>query len=153
MAFEPKNINYKNKVKDSFARQKFMQLINAKLIDVKPGYCEIRIPYDINLTQQHGFFHAGIISTIADNAAGYASFSLMDENSSILTAEFKLNLIAPGEGEILIGRANVLKNGKTLTICRSEVYIVKNGIEKLCAAAQSTLIELKNKPDDNIKLK
>ncbi|AXT20720.1 hotdog fold thioesterase [Flavobacteriaceae bacterium AU392] len=152
MTFAPKNINYKNKVKDSFDRQKFMQLINAKLIDVKPGYCEIQIPYDINLTQQHGFFHAGIISTIADNAAGYASFSLMDENSSILTVEFKLNLIAPGKGDMLIGKANVLKNGKTLTICRSEVYIVKNGIEKLCAAAQSTLIELKNK-SDNIKLK
>jgi uncharacterized protein (TIGR00369 family) len=149
--FKPKSIDYKQKVNDSFNRQKFMDLINADLIQVKPGYCEIQIPYDVNLTQQHGFFHAGIISTIADNAAGYASFSLMEENSSILTVEFKLNLIAPGEGEMLIGRANVLKSGRTLTICRSEVFIVKNGKEKLCAASQSTLIELKNKTDNNNK--
>ncbi len=149
MKFKPKDTDYKKKVNDSFNRQKFMDLINAELVDVKPGHCEIQIPYDVNLTQQHGFFHAGIISTIADNAAGYASFSLMEKNSSILTVEFKLNLIAPGEGELLIGRASVLKNGRTLTICRSEVFIVKNGKEKLCAASQSTLIELKNKTDNN----
>ncbi|MDN5203250.1 PaaI family thioesterase [Fulvivirgaceae bacterium BMA10] len=124
-----------------------MKLIKAKLIDVQPGYCEIHVPYDPNLTQQHGFFHAGIISTVADNTAGYASFSLMEENSSILSVEFKLNLISPGDGEMLIGKSNVLKNGRTLTICRSEVFIVKNGKEKLCAAAQSTLIELRDRLD------
>jgi len=147
--FKAKSINFKRKVEESFNRQKFMKLINAKLVDVKPGYCEIHVPYNLNLTQQHGFFHAGIISTIADNAAGYASFSLMEDNSSILTVEFKLNLISVGDGEMLIGKSNVLKNGRTLTICRSEVFIVKNGIEKLCAASQSTLIELKNKSDKN----
>ncbi|MDY8137428.1 PaaI family thioesterase [Aquimarina sp. 2201CG5-10] len=149
MNFEPKSKDYKKKVSESFHRQKFMKLINAQLVDVKPGYCEIHIPYDANLTQQHGFFHAGIISTIADNTAGYAGFSLMEENSSILTVEFKLNLISPGKGDLLIGKSNVLKNGKTLTICRSEVYVVKEGKEKLCAAAQSTLIELKNSSDSD----
>ncbi len=138
---------YKKRIKESFSRQKFMELISAELVEIKPGYCEIQIPFNLNLTQQHGFFHAGMISTIADNAAGYAGFSLMDENSSILTVEFKLNLIAPGKGDALIGRANVLKHGGTLTICRSEVYILRNGKEKLCAASQSTLIELKNKTD------
>ena len=147
--FQPKSSNYRKRIEESFNRQKFMQLINAKLIDVQPGFCEIHIPFDKTLTQQHGFFHAGIVSTIADNAAGYASFSLMDVNSSILTVEFKLNLLAPSDGEILIGRSNVLKNGRTLTICRSEVFVIKNGKEKLCAAAQSTLIELKNKSDKN----
>lgn len=147
MNYKPKFIDFKKKIEESFNRQKFMELINAKLIDVKPGFCEIHVPYDLTLTQQHGFFHAGIISTIAGNTAGYAGFSLMDENSSILTVEFKLNILSPSDGDILIGRSNVLKNGKTLTICRSEVFVVKNGKEKLCAAAQSTLIELKNKPD------
>ncbi len=71
----------------------------------------------------------------------------MEEDSTILSVEFKLNIMAPGDGEVLIGRANVLKNGRTLTICRSEVYIVKNGEEKLCAASQTTLMELKNKSD------
>ncbi|AUP77937.1 PaaI family thioesterase [Flavivirga eckloniae] len=147
MNFKPKFSDFKQKVEASFHRQKFMELINAKLVDVKPGYCEIQIPYNASLTQQHGFFHAGIISTIADNAAGYAAFSLMEEHSSVLTVEFKLNLMSPGDGDLLIGKANVLKNGKTLTICRSEVFIRKNGKEKLCAASQTTLIELKNKPD------
>lgn len=149
MNFKPKFTDFKKKVEESFNRQKFMELINAKLVAVKPGYCEIQVPYNLNLTQQHGFFHAGIISTIADNAAGYASFSLMEESSSVLTVEFKLNLISPGDGELLIGRSNVLKNGRTLTICRSEVFVSKNGKEKLCAASQTTLIELKNKSDKN----
>ncbi len=149
MEFKPKTSDFRKKVEESFNRQQFMKLINAQLLEVKPGFCEIHVPYDLTLTQQHGFFHAGIVSTIADNAAGYASFSLMEDNSSVLTVEFKLNLIAPGDGEMLIGRSNVLKNGRTLTICRSEVFVVKNGKEKLCAAAQSTLIELKNKSDKN----
>lgn len=147
MKFKPKSDTYKKKVKESFERQQFMKLINAQLIDVQPGYCEIHVPFHSSLTQQHGFFHAGIISTIADNAAGYAGFSLMEENSSVLTVEFKINLMAPGDGELLIGKSSVLKNGRTLTICKSEVFIIKNGNEKLCAAAQLTLIELKNSSD------
>lgn len=149
MNFEPKFADYKEKITESFSRQKFMELINAELVDVQPGYCEIQVPYDLTLTQQHGFFHAGIISTIADNAAGYAGFSLMEKSSSVLTVEFKLNLMAPGDGDLLIGRSNVLKNGKTLTICRSEVFVINNGKEKLCAASQTTLIELKNSSDKN----
>lgn len=151
MAFEPRTPDFKQKVEESFQRQRFMQHIGAELVEVKPGYCEIHLPYDANLTQQHGFFHAGIVSTIADNTAGYAGFSLMEADSSVLTVEFKLNLIAPGDGELLIGKSDVLKSGRTLTICRSEVYVRKNGKEKLCAAAQSTLIELKNTSDDPSK--
>ncbi len=147
MEFNPKDIDYASKVKESFDRQKFMKLINARLFKVEPGFCEIHIPYDINLTQQHSFFHAGIVGTIADNAAGYAAFSLMDKNSSILTVEFKLNLISPADGELLIGRSHILKYGKTLTICRSDVFVAKDGIEKLCAASQSTLMELQNRKD------
>ncbi len=147
MKFKPKSDMYKKKEQDSFDRQNFMKLINAKLVDVQPGFCEIHVPYDENLTQQHGFFHAGVISTVADNTAGYAAFSLMEENSSVLTVEFKINLISPGDGELLIGKSNVLKNGRTLTICKSEVFVIKNGKEKLCAVAQLTLIELKNSPD------
>ncbi|MEW7291404.1 PaaI family thioesterase [Aquimarina sp. 2304DJ70-9] len=147
MKFEPKSDNYKKKVEESFERQQFMKLIKAELVDVRPGYCEIQVPYHSNLTQQHGFFHAGVISTIADNAAGYAGFSLMEESSSVLTVEFKINLMTPGDGELLIGKSNVIKNGRTLTICKSDVYIIKNGKEKLCATAQLTLIELKNSPD------
>ena len=147
MIFIPKDPDYVARVTDSFSRQRFMSYINAKLFKVGPGFCEIHVPYDVNITQQHSFFHAGIVGTVADNVAGYAAFSLMEKTSSILTVEFKLNLIAPADGELLIGRSDVLKYGKTLTICRSDVFIVKDGVEKLCAASQSTLIELRNKSD------
>jgi uncharacterized protein (TIGR00369 family) len=147
MNFEPKTQNYRQKVEDSFNSQKFMDFIGAKLVDVKPGFCEIHLPFKEELTQQNGFFHAGIISTLADNAAGYASFSLMEEDASILSVEFKLNLISPGVGDLLVARANVLKSGRTLTICRADVFAVKDGVEKLCAASQATLIQIKNSSD------
>ncbi len=143
MIFTPKDNDFASKVKNSFAEQKFMSFINAELVKIEPGICEIHIPYNKNITQQNSFFHAGIVGTIADNSAGYAAFSLMNKDSSILTVEFKMNLISPADGELLIGRGNVLKYGRTLTVCRSDVFIVKDGIEKLCAASQSTLIELK----------
>lgn len=145
MNFEPAFPDYERKVRESFTKQGFMELIHAQLIDVQPGYCEIHVPFDPTLTQQHGYFHAGVVSTVADNAAGYASLSLMEEHSTILTVEFKLNLLSPGDGEKLIGKAHVLKYGKTLTVCRSEVYVLKDDTEKLCAAGQSTLIELKDR--------
>lgn len=147
MNFTPKDLNFAARVKDSFERQKFMGLLKARLVKVEPGLCEVHIPYNDNLTQQHSFMHGGVVGTIADTASGYAAFSLMGSSSSILSVEFKLNLIAPANGDLLIGRATVLKNGKTLTICRAEVFIVKDGKEKLCAASQSTLIELANKDD------
>lgn len=140
--FQPQFQDYKTKVEQSFASQNFMDHIGAKLVDVQPGFCEMHIPFSENLTQQNGFFHAGVISTVADNVAGYASLSLMKEHSSVLSVEFKLNLMRPGAGELLIGKGHVLKYGKTLTICRADVFIVKDGVEKLCAAAQLTMIEI-----------
>ncbi len=148
MDFIPRDPNYKQKVSDSFQRQKFMEFIGAELLDVGPGYCEIQLPYQETLSQQHGFFHAGVIGSLADNAAGYAGFSLMKTDASVLTVEFKLNLLAPGKGEFLIAKAHVLKSGKTLTVCRSDVYVVNQGKEKLCAAAQVTLIQLANTQDN-----
>jgi uncharacterized protein (TIGR00369 family) len=142
VSFKAQFAGYKSKVEQSFASQKFMEHIGAKLIDVKPGFCEIHIPFNENLTQQNGFFHAGVISTLADNVAGYASLSLMKEHSMVLSVEFKLNLMRPGAGELLMGKGEVLKYGKTLTVCRADVFIRKDGVEKLCAAAQLTMIEV-----------
>jgi uncharacterized protein (TIGR00369 family) len=145
--FVPKDPNYKNRVEASFNRQKFMKFIGAQLTSLRPGFCEIQLTYKDELTQQHGYFHAGVIGTLADNAGGYAAFTLMNADSSILTVEYKLNLISPGKGDKLISRANVIKSGRTLTICRSEVFSSKSGREKLCAASQMTLIELQRKAD------
>jgi uncharacterized protein (TIGR00369 family) len=147
MVFEPLDATYLQKVKSSFHRQKFMEFIGAKLVEVRPGYCEIHLPYKKELSQQHGFFHAGVIGTLADNSGGYAAFTLMPPHSSILTVEYKMNIIAPGDGELLIARAQVIKAGRILTICRSEVFVVKDGCEKMNAAALMTLIALPGKPD------
>ena len=153
MTFEPLDPNYEQKIRDSFSRQGLMKFIGAKLIDVRPGYCEIHLPYRGELTQQHGFFHAGMIGTIADNSGGYAAYSLIGVGSSILTVEYKLNLLAPGDGELLIGRARVLKPGQTLTVCKSDVFVVKDGIEKLCATCLMTLMAMNGMPDDPAAMK
>ncbi len=146
-SFEPLDKNYEKKIRDSFSRQAFMDFINAKLIEVRPGYCEIHLPFKDDLCQQHGYFHAGIIGTISDNCGGYAAFSLMPANASVLTVEYKMNLVAPGDGDLLIGRANVLKPGRTLTICNTKVFVRKNGAEKLCATSLMTVMTMHGKKD------
>jgi uncharacterized protein (TIGR00369 family) len=148
MSFEPLDSNFEERIKESFSRQGFMGFIGAKLTDIRPGYCEIQVPYKKELSQQHGFFHAGIIGTLADNSGGYAAFTLMPFDSSILTVEYKLNIMVPGDGELLIARARVLKPGRTLSICRPEVFVVKNGVRTLCATALMTLMALHGRPDE-----
>jgi len=147
MSFQPLDPDFKNRIKESFSRQGFMDFIEAEMTDIRPGYCEIQVSYKRELSQQHGYFHAGIIGTLADNSGGYAAFTLMPSDSSILTVEYKLNLMAPGDGELLISRAQVIKPGRTLTICRPEVFVVKNGVQTLCATALMTLMALHGKPD------
>jgi uncharacterized protein (TIGR00369 family) len=131
-------------VRDSFTRQGIMATLGATLAKVGQGTCEITLPYRAALSQQHGFFHAGVVSTIADSAAGYAAFSLFPAGSSVLTVEFKINLLAPADGEILRATGRVIKQGRTLTICEMQAFITKNGEEKLCAHGTSTLMCLKD---------
>jgi uncharacterized protein (TIGR00369 family) len=110
------------RIRDSFARQGFMKTLGAELVSVGTGTCEIAVDFSEALTQQHGFFHAGVTATLADNAAGYAAFSTMPENSSVLTTEFKLNLLAPAKGPRLVARAEVIKPGRTLVVVAANVY-------------------------------
>jgi uncharacterized protein (TIGR00369 family) len=131
-------------VRESFARQGIMTTLGATLAKVAPGTCEITLPFRTALSQQHGFFHAGVVSTIADSAAGYAAFSLFPAGSSVLTVEFKINLLAPADGEHLRATGRVIKHGKTLTICEMQAFITKNGEEKLCAHGMSTVMCLKD---------
>ncbi len=146
-AFEPSNPDFERRVRASFARQSFMGHIGAELARIEPGYCEISLPYSERICQQHGFFHGGVIGTIADNAGGYAAFSLMDAESSVLTVEFKLNLLSPGEGERLAARAQVLRAGRLLTVCRADVYGVTGGDERHCATGLVTLMRLPGRAD------
>lgn len=145
--FEPGNPDFEAVVRSSFARQAFMTDIGATLITVTPGACEIDLNHRPELTQQHGFFHGGVVGAIIDTAMGYAGYSLAASGSSILTVEYKINLVAPSDGGRLIARGEVVRAGRTLTICRGEVFIIKNGEETLCAVASQTLIILQNRSD------
>jgi uncharacterized protein (TIGR00369 family) len=145
--FEPVDPDYRARVEASFARQRVMALIGARLVRVEPGLVEIELPYREDLTQQHGFFHAGITSTIADSAGGYAGFTLFPADSSVLTVEFKVNLVAPAAGEKLIAAGRVLRPGRSITVCELEVTAVAKGEAKSCAYGLQTLMCLHGRPD------
>jgi uncharacterized protein (TIGR00369 family) len=144
-SFLPRNPDWEATVRESFARQKVMNLIGAGLAALAPGHCEIRLPFRDDLTQQNGYFHAGITSTIVDSAGGYAGYTLMPLGSGVLTVEFKLNLLAPADGEFLIAEGQVLKAGRNLVIARGEVYAIKNGQATHCATMQQTLMTMHDK--------
>jgi uncharacterized protein (TIGR00369 family) len=130
-------------VRDSFARQKAMSLIGASLAAGEAGASEIRLPYREDLTQQKGFVHGGIIGMIADSAAGYAAYSLMPQSASLVTVEYKMNILAPARGS-LVARGKVIKSGRTLTVARAEVY-AEDGTH--VASMQQTLMMLPDTPD------
>jgi uncharacterized protein (TIGR00369 family) len=143
----PKDPAYADRIRDSFGRQNFMTALGAVLAAVEPGRVEIELPFRNDLTQQHGFFHAGVTSSIADTAGGYAGFTLFPANSSVLTVEFKMNLLAPARGEKLVAIGEVIKSGRTLTFCDLKVFAVAAGQRTLCATGQQTLICLHERPD------
>ena len=145
--FSPSDPHYADRVRGSFRRQKVMALIGAELTRLTPGHCEIRLPHKPELTQQHGYIHGGIIGTIGDTAAGYAAYTLMPRDSSVLTIEYKMNLLAPGDGEALIARGEVVRAGRTLVVARAEVYAVKDGRETLCASLLQTLMTMHGRSD------
>ena len=144
-AHEPRNPDWEAAVRGSFARQKVMALIGAGLGALAPGHCEIRLPFRDDLTQQNGFFHAGITGTIVDSAGGYAGLTLMPAGAEVLTVEFKLNLLAPADGDLLVAEGQVLKSGRNLVITRGEVYAIRNGKATHCATMQQTLMTMHGK--------
>ena len=144
-AHEPRNPDWEATVRASFARQEVMRLIGAEMGALAPGHCEIRLPFRDDLTQQNGFFHAGITSTIVDSAGGYAGLTLMPAGAEVLTVEFKLNLLAPADGDLLVAEGQVLKSGRNLVITRGEVYAIKKGKATHCATMQQTLMTMHGK--------
>jgi len=145
--FEASDTEYEERVRESFARQGLMGHLGAKLAAVGPGLVEIRAPYRAELTQQHGYFHGGVSGAIADSACGYAAYTLMATNASVLTVEYKMNLLAPAQGEELIARGRVVRSGKTLKICAADVYAMHGGEEVHCATMLSTVMCLPGKSD------
>ena len=139
MSFTAKNPEFAADVRKSFAAQSIMQTIGAQLSRVEPGIVEISLPYRTDLTQQNGYLHAGIITTIADSAAGYAAFTLMPAGASVLSVEFKVNLLRPASGEMFLARAEVIKAGKTLTVVRADIFGISGNERTLVATMQGTM--------------
>jgi uncharacterized protein (TIGR00369 family) len=143
--FQPENPAYESRVRASFARQSVMTLLGASLERVAPGEVDIRLPFRADLTQQHGFLHAGVTTTIADSACGYAAFTLMPPAAAVLTVEFKVNLMAPAAGETFLARGRVVRAGRTLTICSGDVFAVEGTDEKHVLTMLATVMTVQNR--------
>ena len=141
--FQPQDPDFAVRVRASFARQKAMDLIGARLTVVEPGYTEITLPYRPELTQQRAYVHGGILGMIADSACGYAAYSLMPVTSSLVTVEYKINILAPARGD-LVARGQVIRPGRTLTVARGEIFTA-DGMH--VASMQQTLMMLADTPD------
>ena len=141
-AHTPADPDWEARVRASFARQGAMAFLGATIESLAPGVCVVVAPYRPDLSQQHGFFHAGVTSAIADSAGGYAALTLFPRDTDVLTVEFKINLIAPAHGELLRARGEVVRGGRTLTICRVDAEVVRDDTATLCAVMQQTLMRV-----------
>ena len=141
-SYTPRDPAFAARVEASFARQAFMGHLGIEMVHLAAGEVDLSVPYQKGLTQQHGYFHAGVTATIADSAAGYAALSLFSPGTGVLTTEFKINLLAAARGEKLVARGRVIKPGRTLTVCRSDVAAVTDGSETLIATALFTMIQI-----------
>ena len=152
MHFTPLNPHYAERVRHSFARQAAMRLVGATLTEVGPGTVSIELPVREDLTQQHKYVHGGIVGMIADSAGGYAAFTLMPADASVLTVEYKINMLAPATGERLVAVGTVLKPGRTLSIVRADVFGESRGQgpdgRRLVATMQQTLMVMHGMQDE-----
>jgi uncharacterized protein (TIGR00369 family) len=138
--FEPKDPDYADRVRASFDRQAAMKTIGASLAAVEPGRVVIELPWAQALTQQHGFLHAGMVATGLDSACGYAGFSLMPGDAAVLTIEYKINLLAPAQGQRFRMEGLVIKPGRTVTVAEGKAWGIEDGREKLIATMSCTLM-------------
>ena len=143
--FNPQNPEYEKAIRESFEKQRLMQTFGAMLVSIALGEVVIELPKREDLTQQHGYLHAGVITAVIDSACGYAALSLMPPDNEVLSAEYKINLLSPADGEKLIAKGLVIKPGRKLYVCRGEAYSVKDGMEKHVAAFQGTMVAARNR--------
>jgi uncharacterized protein (TIGR00369 family) len=134
--------DYEDRVRLVFLRQPALKTLGARLIGVAPGRVEIELDFKKEFTQQHGYLHAGIVTTIADSACGYAAYSLMPPGSGVLTVEYKVNFISPAQGAKFVATGRVLKPGRTLTVCAGEVVAINGDDRKSIAIIQATMMRL-----------
>ena len=139
--------HFAERVRASFDRQSAMGLIHATLPVIEHGRSEIHLPHWSGVEQQHGFVHGGVVGMIADSAAGYAAMTVVPASASVLTVEYKMNLVAPADGEQLIARGKVVRPGRTLIVTQAEVFALKDGRETLCALMQQTIMVMHGKSE------
>ncbi len=140
MPLTPPDPDYVARVRASFERQAAMATLGARLARVAPGEVDIELPFRADLTQQHGFIHAGIVSTVLDSACGYAAFTLMPADAAVLSIEFKVNLLAPARGERIVARSRVVRAGRTVSVCTADAFAVRDGQEHHVATLTGTMM-------------
>jgi len=136
---------FEQRVRDSFARQQFMTTIGATLERVVPGEVLIAVPFHAALTQQHGFLHAGVVASLIDSACGYAALTLMEPGAGVMSAEFKVNLLAPAAGIRFVAVGSVVRAGRTLTVCHGELRAVQDDGEVVVAVMQGTMMAVRDR--------
>jgi uncharacterized protein (TIGR00369 family) len=147
MAQAARNPDFERLVNESFEKQRVMRTFGARLTRVEPGEVEIELPYSETLTQQHGFLHAGVVAAVLDSTCGYAAFSLMPPGAGVLSVEFKVNLLAPAKGELLIARGRVVRAGRTISVCQADGLMRSEGQETLVATMLATIMTVIDRSD------
>jgi uncharacterized protein (TIGR00369 family) len=144
-AHKPRDPDFETRVRASFGRQAFMSTLGARLVRVEPGEVDLELPVRNDLTQQHGFLHAGALASVADSACGYAALSLMPAGAAVLSVEFKINLLAPAAGDRVLAKGRVIRAGKTVTVCWGEVLAIKDNAERLVATMVGTMMTVEGR--------
>lgn len=147
--YEVDSGDFRTRVQQSFERQQFMETLGAELTRVEHAMVEIEMPFDPKLTQQHGFLHAGVISAALDAACGYAAYTIIDPEASILTIEFKVNLLSPGRGDRFLFRGEITKPGSTIIVADGRAYALSNGPAKLIASMSGSMMVIRGREDVN----
>ena len=140
--FQARDPQFEERVRASFARQGLMSTFAAELDRVEPGLVEIVVPFADGLTQQDGFLHAEVVIAAMDSACGYAAFTLMEPDVRVLTVELKVNLLSAASGDRLLARGQVIRPGRTLTVCRGDAYAETGQEERHVATILTTMIGL-----------
>lgn len=142
----PRDPNWEARVRASFARQRYMATLGVSLVRVQPGEVVLELPFREDLTQQHGFLHAGVVTALVDSACGFAALSLMAEGAAVLSVEFKINLLAPATGESVVATGRVIRSGRTLTVCSGDVHARRGGEPPaLVAQMQATMMAVERR--------
>ena len=148
--FEARDEGFEARVRDSFSRGAILKVLGTEMSRCEPGFVELTQPVTPVALQHHGYVHGGVISTLMDIVGGHAAQTLMGAEDSVLTVEFKINMLAPGDGETLRAEGHVVRPGRNITVCRMDLYAVKEGVETLICIGQGTYMRMAGVSDAKV---